>query len=906
MRWPEVRWESPEERQLFYDEALDLIAQIEEEALADTPAIDRLFRAVHTLKGSGALIGLTEWVDRAHALETELDAIRQGTGSWTPNLRQAVLGAVDAWRQELTEMPPPMGEVLQTFRILWDSQCPMPGVRAYQAWDAAQQAGIAVAGEPMPDAMAAWAGFQQTVTVQGPESAIAGWVDTVRALPDCVTIDALGPLPRDATPEGGSGPEAGARGPLRQTLRVDADVIERLLDGLGEILVDHGQLLYATAQGDEAAIMATLDHLRRRTLDLQDLALQARMLPLDTLFRQYPRAIHDLAKQLGKPIRLVTEGGDTELDRVVMDRLQEPLLHLLRNACDHGIEDPITRQAHGKPAEGRVTLRAATRQGQVIIEVQDDGAGIDWDRVREKAVQQGLLPSDQTAAASPDTLLAALLHPGFSTRDTATAVSGRGVGLDAVQAFVDSVHGTLAVESTRGQGTLWRMEIPMTLAIVTVLLMEAGPWVVGVPLLAVDRIDDLDSVTLEPTPNGWAVSDDGVPLPVARVAQVLDPATVSAPTALVRLRDGRFRMAWAVDNVIGQQEVVVKALPLVTAQVAWLSGVALLGDGRLALIVDPRRVTPVAPSEHEHPRDDRTLRVGTNQMEVLVFRLSDGLRYGINVYKTREVLKLPPVTPVPGQHPWVDGFLRLRGQTVPVLNLHRALGLPVRGARLGVITEFNASIQAFPVDAVDQMVRVRWDQVEPLPTVLDAGDAGARHVVGVVDHPELGPIQILDFEQILDQVRPQATTPSGVPAVAGPFTIWAADDSRVARQQIEKALRSLHVTVQLFSDGQALWDAVERGDPLPDLMVLDVEMPRLDGYTLALRLKQDPRTATIPVILHTSLSGHWHAERASAVDADAVLTKFDAVRLAQLVRSFSEARARPGEGAVHHAHLSGR
>lgn len=893
MRWRDVSWDSAAERQLFYDEAMELIAQVEDEALSDHPDLDRLFRAVHTLKGSGGLIGLTAWVDQAHTLETQLDDVRQGRAAWTAALRQATLAAVDAWRGELTDAVPAAAEH-QRFRITWDATCPMPGARAYQAWEAAQAAGIAVDSVPSPDAMSAWTGFVQTLTVQGTPERVQAWRDTVQALPDCqaVVVDSLS----EPTP---ASPDRNAQDTVKQTLRVDADVIERLLDGLGEILVDHGQLTYMLGQGDLAATTATLDHLRRRTLDLQDLALQARMLPLDTLFRQYPRAVHDLAQQLGKPIRLMTEGGETELDRVVMDRLQEPLLHLLRNACDHGIEDPDTRRRAGKPLEGQVTLRAATRQGQVILEVQDDGAGIDWDRVRAKAVQQGLIPADQAATASHDLLVAALLHPGFSTRDTASAVSGRGVGMDVVQAFVESVHGTLAVDSIRGQGTTWRFEIPMTLAIVTVLLVEAGPWVLGIPLLSVDRIDDAETVPVEPTPGGLAINDGGAPLPVVSVAQALDAAVDTTPTALVRLRDGRFRIAWAVDDVIGQQEVVVKALPLVTAQVPWLSGVALLGDGRLALIVDPRRVTSVAPTDRDRPRSDTVLRAGTNQMELLVFRLNDGVRYGINVYKTREVLRHPPVTPVPGQHAWIDGFWRLRGQTVPVINLHRALGLADPGASLAIITEFNASVQAFSVSAVEQMVRVRWDQVEPLPAILAVPDTVSRYVIGVVDHPDLGPIQILDFEQILDQIRPQSTTPTGVAAPTLPITVWAADDSRIAQRQIEKALTPLHVTVRMFSDGQALWDAVEAGDSLPTVFVLDVEMPRLDGYTLAIRLKQDPRTATIPVLLHTSLSGHWHAERAHAVDADAVLTKFDAVHLAQLVKDLGERFLK--EGSLYNA-----
>ncbi|MCY0897959.1 MAG: chemotaxis protein CheW [Firmicutes bacterium] len=605
---------------------------------------------------------------------------------------------------------------------------------------------------------------------------------------------------------------------------------------------------------------------------------------MDTLFRQYPRAVHDLAQQLGKDIRLVTTGGSTELDRLVMDRLQEPLLHLIRNACDHGIEEPARRTAQGKAPEGVIALHADTSQGHVTIQVRDDGQGIDWERVRAKAVEHGWLSAEQAAAASTEQLMPILLKPGLSTRDQVTAVSGRGVGMDVVQDFVDSVHGTLTVTSARGQGTTWQLEIPMTLAIVTVLLLQVGPWVVGVPLLTVDRIDDIANVNLEPILNGLAVDDGGRPLPVYPLAELLEPGTATDPGALIRVKEGRLHAAVTVDDVIGQQEVVVKTIPRLTAQVPWLSGVALLGDGRLALIIDPRRLIPEGAGERLVTTDDRTLRAGSNQMELLVFRLSDGVRYGINVYKTREVLPMPPITPVAGQHPWIAGFVRLRGSTVPVVHLGRALGRDDDAVGdIALITEFNGTVQAFGVAMVEQMVRISWDEVEPLPGVLDSEEQ--RHLVGVVDHPEWGPILLLDFEQVLDHVRPpQYPTVSSVPPASG--SVWLADDSRVARHQVEKALAPLGITLRVFEDGQAVWDAVQQGDPLPQVFVLDVEMPRLDGYTLALYIKQHPSTANIPVILHTSLSGHWHAERAATVEADAVLTKFDAVRLAQAVWGF--------------------
>lgn len=905
MRLTEVAWETAEERQLFMAEATELLETLEREALSDTPAIDGLFRAAHTLKGSGGLLGLTEWVATAHRLEDALDAVRQGTRQWDAALQQLTLQTVDALRAELRgdAAPPASGPVagLQWWTLQWDPATALPGVRAYQAWQAVAAVAAGTVSEPPAEALAEWTGSTLRLGVPAgadPEAvraALAGWPDLIRIE---APVAAAGSPPIAET-TGGNGNADNGRGPAEATIRIGVDTLERILAGLGELLLDHSQLTHRLGASLDPGTRGILEHWRRRTLEVQEVALRARMLPLNTLFRQYPRAVHDLAQQLGKQIRLETVGGDTELDRLVMDRLHEPLLHLLRNACDHGIEPPDVRQAHGKPPTGTIQLKAWPAQGKVHLLISDDGAGIDWAAVRKTAVERGWLSAEAAAQADAATLQALLFRPGVSTRSAVTAVSGRGVGLDAVQAFLDDIHGTLQLESTLGQGTRFHMELPMTLAVMSALIVDAGPWAVGLPILAVERIEAAGAAASRTVLGRAAVAGEGGPLPAFALAQLLDPQASTTPNVQVRVRDGGAQAALWVDRVAGQQEVVVKPVPWLAGRVPWLSGVALLGDGRVALMVDVRRLVPARPDQAAGgERADGVLRAGSNQMECLVFRLGDGLRYGINVYKTREVLPAAPVTPVAGQHPWVDGFLRLRGDTVPVVSLDRALGRPnPASAPLVLITEFNQTLQAFPVVEVERLIRVRWDQVEPLPPVLDPPSEG-RHLVGIIDHPEWGPIQLLDFEQLLEHIRPPAfPEPTAVPTVRPGQAVWVADDSRVARAQITKALRGLPVSLRTFPDGQALWDALEAlgaGAPLPACFVLDVEMPRMDGYTLTRRLKADPRTSAIPIVLHTSLSGHWHAARAGALDAEAILTKFDAARLAATVAGWLA----PAEEAV--------
>lgn len=899
MRFSDVKWDSDEERALFVEEAVELLGALEEGALQSPPPMDAMFRAAHTLKGSGGMLGLTEWVERAHRLEDAMDRRGRPEWEWTPELQQLCLQTVDALREELGggrgEAEKPRQAV--KWELNWDPASLMPGVRAFQAFTAISALAPGTESDPPADALSDWNGQvsyllipAQSATDSAIQEALASIDDLVAAKP-MVASEPSAPQPEKA--EGEARRQAPQVERRDATIRISADTLEAILEGLGELLLDHGQLEHQWSNNMDPVTRGVLDHLRRRALDLQDLTLRARMLPLDTLFRQYPRAVHDIAQKLGKKIQLQTVGGETELDRVVMDRLHEPLLHLLRNSCDHGIESLERRRAQGKPETGTIRLTAYAAQGHVHLQIADDGAGIDWQKLRDKAIRQGWMSADEAARASEDQLAELLFRPGVSTAEKITDISGRGVGLDVVHAFLEEIHGSIAVESQPGEGTTFRIELPMTMAIMTALIVEAGPWTVGFPIAAVERIEDIAQSGLSSVLGRQAVPDRDAPMPVYSLAELLDSAAVHEDRYIVRVKDGRTQAALAVDGVRGQQEVVIKPVAGLTGLTPWLSGVALLGDGRLALMVDARRLVPVSVGEVERAEDDHVLRAGSNQMELLVFQLSDGQRYGINVYKTREALPRAVITRVPGQHDWLDGFLHIRGQTIPVVNLHRALGIQEgdEPPAFLLVTEFNRTVQAFPVDQVDRMIRVGWDQVEALPAVLEAGNAS--RFTGLIDHPELGPIQLIDFENLLASVAPPDFLDENqtFAAVAEDVSVWIADDSRVARLQVEKALQPMGIRLRSFTDGEELWSAVQAGEPLPRLFVVDVEMPRLDGYTLTARLKTDERSKAVPVLLHTSLSGHWHADRAAQVDADAIVTKFEPAVLAETVLGLLRAEA---------------
>lgn len=890
MRFADVDWDSDEERILFVEEASELLDILEEGALQVPPPLDAMFRAAHTLKGSGGMLGLTEWVDTTHRLEDAMDRRGRTNWQWNSATQQLVLNTVDQLRAELGGKPNDT-PTESMWQLTWSQQCPMPGVRAFQAWSRINDLIPGTRSDPPESALAEWHGRTSYLWV--PHSVD---IDTTAIQAALGTLDDLEELQRgDGKTERGSQPvklEPSTNPPPGQerrdaTIRISPDVLESILDGLGDLLLDQAQLEHQWRQTLEPAARVVLDRMHRHSLELQDVALRARMLPLDTLFRQYPRAIHDIARKLDKRINLETAGGNTELDRVVMDRLHEPLLHLLRNACDHGIEDPQTRGALGKPEAGRIRLSAFTAQGHVHIQLADDGSGINFDTLRDKAIRLGWMDPDAATRATEDQLADLLFRPGISTADKVTDISGRGIGLDAVKAFLDEIHGDIHVESRAGEGSQFHIELPMTMAIMTALVVQAGPWTIGVPIATVERIEDLTQSGLTSLLGHDAVPDGESPLPVYSLAAVLDPDVSHHDRYIVRIKDGRARAALAVDAVRGQQEVVIKPVTGLVSLLPWLSGVAMMGDGSLALMVDVRRLVPGSGSDSETAGVDPTdVDTAADYLDLLTFTLDGSQSYGINVYKTREVLLEGAITGVAGQHPWLDGFLPVRGQTVPVISLPRALGMhwPANTPQALLVTEFNQTVQAFTVSHVDRIVRVRWQDIEPLPRILAPQDT--RRFTGLVNHPVLGAIELIDFEQILADVGPDQLAELHTEEEERRFPdreVWIADDSPAAQRQVTQALLPLGATLRYFEDGQAVWEAIASGSS-PSVCILDVEMPRLDGYKLAALLKSHDLTRNVAVVLHTSLSGHWHADRAARLSLDAVITKFDAGLLRDTVR----------------------
>ena len=372
---------------------------------------------------------------------------------------------------------------------------------------------------------------------------------------------------------------------VEQLIRVPLSKLDKLMNLVGELVIYRTELQVAKERGSQDALEGVIERIGRAIIELQNEVMSMRMTPMAFVFNRFPRMVRDLAKRFGKKVKFIIEGAETEIDRSILDKLGDPLVHLLRNAIDHGIEPPEERVAAGKPEEGHLWLRAYAEGNYVFIEVEDDGRGIDPEKVKKKAIERGLLTPEEAENLTKREIYELLFRPGFSTAEKITDVSGRGVGLDVVKAVIEQLGGSIEVQSEVGKGTKFILRLPLTLAIITALLVTVGSEVYAIPLGSVDEVVEKDE-RLKKTQVGEVFLLRGDVLPVYYMSKIFNVPDAGEGSHLVVVRGAGARAALVIDDLIGQQEIVIKPLKGRYVSVPYISGATILGDGTIALIVD--------------------------------------------------------------------------------------------------------------------------------------------------------------------------------------------------------------------------------------------------------------------------------------------------------------------------------
>lgn len=375
----------------------------------------------------------------------------------------------------------------------------------------------------------------------------------------------------------------------QRTVRVDIDRLDVLMNLVGELIITKTRLEGSDGAARSQEYNETVEYLERIITSLNDAVMKVRMVPVETVFNRFPRMIRDISKDLGKEIVLTLSGEETELDRTVIDEIGDPLIHLLRNSVDHGIEPVDRRRELGKPEAGHISLKAYQAGNNVIIEVEDDGEGINLDKVKKKAIEKGIISKEHAATLSQKDIIDFLFKPSFSTADQITSLSGRGVGLDVVKTKIEALGGRVEVETEKGKGSKFLIRLPLTLAIYQALLVRVGNEKYAIPLSSIHQIYNISPEEIKLVQKQEVMLLRNSVIPIVRLSRVLEvPMEETTPKTLtiVIVRKGEKLSGFVVDSVIGQQEIVIKSLGKLMTGIKTIAGATILGDGNVALIVD--------------------------------------------------------------------------------------------------------------------------------------------------------------------------------------------------------------------------------------------------------------------------------------------------------------------------------
>ncbi len=616
-----------------------------EERPDDQETVDEIFRIAHSLKGMSATMGFAGMAALTHEMEDVFELLRQRKGGLPREAIDVLLECLDALsaavdaidasgeeeiepkplitrlkglireRDVVVEKPEPaeapidLAELADGRRVVHISvtlaeDVQLPSVRAYMVLAALAEAGETLACSPTPDEVDTFAGTEidvwtvseradaELAAVAGAVSDVAH-VEVVEAVSDAAVE--TGEVPQD-TPAKADAPKPKAHSKGSSTVRVDAERLDQLMHFMGELVLHRTQVEALAADADVPGLSQAMQNLTRTSHALQAMVMQVRMIPVEAVFLRFPRLVRDLSTKLGKQVELELVGKDTELDRTVVDALGDPLVHLIRNSLDHGLEGPEERRKAGKPATGTLHLSARHAGGNVVIEVRDDGRGIDPVKVAHKAAERGLIAAEAVETTDMAKAIELLFHPGFSTAEVTSDISGRGVGMDAVRTTIRELGGEVLMTSEQGQGTVAQIRLPLTLAIMAALLVEADERPFAIPLDRIERTVRLADHTVRSVAGSrMLVMRDGV-LPIVDAGERFGGSPVPEAEYAVVVRSASGSLAVTVTTLFGQRELVTRPLPPEVAENSALSGAAVMSDGQIALIIDCDALVPAAPA----------------------------------------------------------------------------------------------------------------------------------------------------------------------------------------------------------------------------------------------------------------------------------------------------------------------
>jgi two-component system chemotaxis sensor kinase CheA len=667
------------------------------------------------------------------------------------------------------------------------------------------------------------------------------------------------------------------------SIRVHVDTLDQLMTTVSELVLTRNQLLEIVRRHEDSDFNVPLQRLSSVTAELQEGVMKTRMQPIGNAWQKLPRIVRDLAAELGKQIDLEMHGGDTEIDRQVLELVKDPFTHLIRNCADHGIESPAERRAAGKPPKGTIRLSACHQGGHVIIEIGDDGRGLDMARIKARAIEQGFASEAEIAAKSEGEICDLIFTPGFSTAAHITSISGRGVGMDVVRANMEQIGATVDLKSVAGAGTTFTIKIPLTLAIVSALFVEAAGERFAIPQLSVlelvragssgehriERIKDTPVLRLR----------DKL-LPLINLKEILRLGASEGDRGFIVVAQvGSHVFGIVVDGVFHTEEIVIKPMSSKLRHIAAFSGTTILGDGTVIMIIDPNgisqalgRAAPLAPADNAKVEDAE--KAGTEELTpLLVFRAGSQQPKAVllSLVSRLEEIDCSRIENSDGCH-----LVQYREQLMPLLRVNTQTGIKQDGAQPILVFSDQDRSMGLVVDEIIDIVEQRLDieVASERPGVL-----GYAVVKGSAT-------EIIDIGHYLPQAFADWFLRREKPAARVARKVLLVDDSAFFRDLLAPLIRAAGYQVIAFASAAQALAAIKSGSRA-DIVVTDIEMPEMDGFELARALRDNPGTAGIPIIALSAMVSADAIERGRVVGFHDFVAKFDRTGLIAAIKEQS-------------------
>lgn len=890
----------------------------------DKTILGNIFRLVHTIKGTCGFLGLPRLESVAHAGENVLGKIRDGAIVVSPEAISLVLGALDTIKTIMEYLAengeePAGDDKPQILRLnaFADSNgaseggsAPALAVEAPPPPVAKEAAPVNVVNMLAPDELKTGGGTVSAAEMDALEAAFAAAAPTIEGGGDFSTmtdfswIEEAAPAaavaepapvveaapaapkaeaPKPAAPAKAEGEAKGGEGAnlANQSIRVSLDVLENLMQMVGELVLTRNQLMQVVRNRDDRELKAPLQTLSHITTELQEGVMKTRMQPIGNAWSKFPRLIRDLSMELNKKIDLKMVGEDVELDRQLLEMIKDPLTHMVRNSCDHGLERPEDRLAAGKSETGTVKLSAYHQGGHIIIEIADDGRGLNMDRIKAKIIENGLGTQDEIDELSDETLMQYIFKAGFSTAEKVTSVSGRGVGMDVVRTNIEKIGGTVELQSKMGKGSTFLIKIPLTLAIVSVLIVDAGGERFAIPQINVlelvkagedsdypmEHINDTKVLRLRDKLLPLTNLRDMLHLPDATRIKGDDEAPDSY---IVVVKVGNSEFGIIVDRVFDTEEIVVKPVSELLKSIPIYSGNTILGDGSVIMILDPNGLArEVGELDSGKSNAAPVSANSTERMETfLVFRSGPGA---------------PKAVPLE---------LVSRLEQIPTSRIEYASGSPVVQYRDDLMrlktlecgsvpTEGNCSVVVFTYDnrTIGMVVDSIVDIIEA-PLVVRLSSENEEYVGSMVIDGKS--TDVIDVGFMLKELMAEAMEALPEKERMDGYRLLFIDDSLFFRNLTVPYLSSFGYDVTAAALPSEAISLAEKEKPF-DVIVTDVEMPEMDGVDLVERLRAMAAYANVPMIAFTSTINDHLLNRARAVRMTGVVLKNNRDELMQVI-----------------------